>query len=72
DFYPLSSRNILILASFGAIFIGILIELFGRFKLSQAVNDIKIFYNRANFYLIAVLFASISSSFTPICADECI
>ncbi|MDR2081052.1 MAG: hypothetical protein LBP54_04115, partial [Campylobacteraceae bacterium] len=60
DFYPLSSRNILILASFGAIFIGILIELFGRFKLSQAANDMKIFYNRANFYFAAVLFILLS------------
>ncbi|MDR0666255.1 MAG: hypothetical protein LBF71_02475 [Campylobacteraceae bacterium] len=60
DFYPIDSRNILILAAFSVIFIGVLTELFGRYKLAQIINDIKVFYNRLNLYFITTLFILIS------------
>ncbi|MDR2100399.1 MAG: hypothetical protein LBP40_06215 [Campylobacteraceae bacterium] len=60
DFYSINSRNIPIFIAFGVIFIGIITELLGRFKLACAANDIKIFYNRLNLYFAAILFILIS------------
>ncbi|MDR2100400.1 MAG: hypothetical protein LBP40_06220 [Campylobacteraceae bacterium] len=69
DFYPPNSRDVSVFASFSVIIIGILSELFGRFALAKAANDMKIFYNRLNLYFIAALFALNSSFFAPIRID---
>ncbi|MDR2789702.1 MAG: hypothetical protein LBB59_01825 [Campylobacteraceae bacterium] len=65
-----ASQNALILAAFVAIIVGVLTELFGRFKLSCAADNMKLFYNRLNLYFIAAIFLLNPSFFSSICADE--
>ncbi|MDR0580206.1 MAG: hypothetical protein LBG21_06350 [Campylobacteraceae bacterium] len=60
DFFPINSQSIHNLAPFIMIFIGVLTELFGRFKLAKAADDMQIFYNRLNLYFLITLFILVS------------